>query len=166
MVGAYLQPLKAVTNQVLIDIPVGIDPNTGQIIYVKFPLHMILDLMSGSALTQGCWLPTSPAQVAEILNLYHVAFFKVHLTNDGRYQPYLELGHAINEALPVKYYTSEEASHIISGDEYKGTFSMEFEGQKVLELGSGLGLLGQAIKKEIGGRLEYSGIELAYKSAK
>ncbi len=40
------------------------------------------------------------------------------------------------------------------------------EGQKVLELGSGLGLLGQAIKKEVNGKLEYSGIELAYKSAK
>lgn len=39
-------------------------------------------------------------------------------------------------------------------------------GNKVLELGSGLGLLGRAIKKEINGDINYYGIELAYKSAK
>lgn len=39
-------------------------------------------------------------------------------------------------------------------------------GNKVLELGSGLGLLGRAIKEEIDGEVNYYGIELAYKSAK
>ena len=39
-------------------------------------------------------------------------------------------------------------------------------GDKVLELGSGLGLLGRAIKDEVDGGVDYFGIELAYKSAK
>lgn len=39
-------------------------------------------------------------------------------------------------------------------------------GQKVLELGSGLGLLGGAIRKEINGTINYFGIELAYQSSK
>jgi len=39
-------------------------------------------------------------------------------------------------------------------------------GDKVLELGSGLGLLGKAIKEEINGEVDYFGIELAFKSAK
>ena len=38
-------------------------------------------------------------------------------------------------------------------------------GDKVLELGSGLGLLGKAVKDEVDGDLEYFGIELAFNSA-
>jgi ubiquinone/menaquinone biosynthesis C-methylase UbiE len=38
-------------------------------------------------------------------------------------------------------------------------------GDKVLELGSGLGLLGKAIKEEVDGEVKYFGIELAYQSA-
>jgi len=38
--------------------------------------------------------------------------------------------------------------------------------QKVLEIGSGLGLLGKAIKEETDGEIKYHGIELAYKPAK
>lgn len=38
-------------------------------------------------------------------------------------------------------------------------------GDKVLELGSGLGLLGKAIKEEVDGEVKYFGIELAYRSA-
>jgi hypothetical protein len=33
-----------------------------------------------------------------LVNLYTVAFFKVHLANDGRYQPFLTKGYAeVNE---------------------------------------------------------------------
>lgn len=39
-------------------------------------------------------------------------------------------------------------------------------GDKVLELGSGLGLLGRAVNEETKGEVEYYGIELAYNSAK
>lgn len=39
-------------------------------------------------------------------------------------------------------------------------------GEKVLEIGSGLGLLGKAIKDEVAGDIDYLGIELAYKPAK
>lgn len=39
-------------------------------------------------------------------------------------------------------------------------------GDKVLELGSGLGLLGKAIKEEVDGQVSYFGVDLAYKSAK
>lgn len=39
-------------------------------------------------------------------------------------------------------------------------------GLKVLELGNGLGLLGEAIRKKINGTIDYFGIELAYQSAK
>ena len=39
-------------------------------------------------------------------------------------------------------------------------------GEKVLELGSGLGLLGKAVRDEIDGEVNYFGIELAYQSAK
>ncbi|RLC32084.1 hypothetical protein DRH13_02165 [Candidatus Woesebacteria bacterium] len=39
-------------------------------------------------------------------------------------------------------------------------------GNKVLELGSGLGLLGKEIRDEIDGEVNYFGIELAYQSAK
>ncbi len=39
-------------------------------------------------------------------------------------------------------------------------------GEQVLELGSGLGLLGKAIKEEVGGDIKYFGVELAYNPAK
>jgi len=39
-------------------------------------------------------------------------------------------------------------------------------GDRVLELGSGLGLLGRAVKDEVCGGVDYFGIELAYKSAR
>jgi len=39
-------------------------------------------------------------------------------------------------------------------------------GDKVMELGSGLGLLGRAINEEVKGEINYYGIELAYNSAK
>lgn len=38
-------------------------------------------------------------------------------------------------------------------------------GERILEVGSGLGLLGKALKKEVAGDTEYVGIELAYKPA-
>lgn len=40
------------------------------------------------------------------------------------------------------------------------------ENDKVLELGSGLGLLGQKIKRKVGGGLKYFGIDLALNSAR
>jgi len=39
-------------------------------------------------------------------------------------------------------------------------------GEKILELGSGLGLLGKAVKEEVGGEVKYFGIDLAYNSGK
>lgn len=39
-------------------------------------------------------------------------------------------------------------------------------GDKILEIGSGLGLLGEAVKDEVDGEIDYFGIELAYQSAK
>ena len=38
-------------------------------------------------------------------------------------------------------------------------------GERILELGSGLGLLGKAMKEEVHGDLEYYGVELAFKPA-
>ncbi len=44
---------------------------------------------------------------------------------------------------------------------------LELEGgERILEVGSGLGLLGKAIKEEVGGDLKYFGVELAYNPAK
>jgi len=44
---------------------------------------------------------------------------------------------------------------------------LELEGgEQILELGSGLGLLGKAIKEEVGGDIKYFGVELAYNPAK
>ncbi len=43
---------------------------------------------------------------------------------------------------------------------------LEFQGgEKVLEIGSGLGLLGKAIKDEVAGDIDYLGIELAFRPA-
>lgn len=39
-------------------------------------------------------------------------------------------------------------------------------GSKILELGSGLGLLGRTLKEEVDGEVDYAAVELAYKSAK
>lgn len=39
-------------------------------------------------------------------------------------------------------------------------------GSKILELGSGLGLLGRALKEEVDGEVDYAAVELAYKPAK
>ena len=39
-------------------------------------------------------------------------------------------------------------------------------GEKILELGSGLGLLGKAIKEEVGGDIKYYSVELAFNPAK
>ena len=43
---------------------------------------------------------------------------------------------------------------------------LKLEGkERILEIGSGLGLLGKAIKKEVEGEVEYYGLELAYNPA-
>ncbi len=44
---------------------------------------------------------------------------------------------------------------------------LELEGgEQILEIGSGLGLLGKAIKEEVGADMKYFGVELAYNPAK
>jgi len=53
----------------------------------------------------------------------------------------------------------------LAAREISKTLQLE-AGDKVLELGSGLGLLGEAIKDEVCGEVNYFALELAYKSAK
>ncbi len=86
MIRDWLHPLT----------PFMVDPTT---------LNKVIDTLNN----QGC-LAAMPGETAlRLANLYFVSFFKVFLTGDGRYEPFLTHNFAKANDLPVHYFTSVKA---------------------------------------------------------
>jgi len=86
MISDWLHPLT----------PLMVDPTT---------LNKVIETLN----KEGC-RAAMPGEVAlRLANLYFVSFFKVFLTGDGRYEPFLTQSYAKAHELSVHYFTSVKA---------------------------------------------------------